>query len=78
MFELKPIHDLVQLAAAGGGFRIKASLRPTSDLVKIAAAASNKGAHIIFIGLKLRPQHDLVQIAAAGKGCVFFDEDDET
>jgi len=78
MFELKPIQDLVQIAAAGGGFRINASLKPTSDLVQIAAAASKTGANIIFIGLPLRPQSDLVQIAAAGKGCVFFEEVDET
>ena len=76
MFELKPIHDLVQIAAAGGGFRINARAKLTSDLVQIAAAASRNGAHIIFVGLKLRPQNELVQIAAAGKGCVFFEEDD--
>ena len=74
MFELKPINELVQIAAAGGGFRIKVNVKPTTDLVQIAAAASKSGAHIIFIGLKTRPQDELVQIAAAGKGCVFFDE----
>jgi DNA replication protein len=74
MFELKPINELVQIAAAGGGFRIKVNVKPTTDLVQIAAAASKTGAHIIFIGLKTRPQDELVQIAAAGKGCVFFDE----
>jgi DNA replication protein len=74
MFELKPINELVQIAAAGGGFRIKVNVKSTTDLVQIAAAASKTGAHIIFIGLKTRPQDELVQIAAAGKGCVFFDE----
>ena len=74
MFELKPTNELVQIAAAGGGFRIKVNVKPTTDLVQIAAAASKTGAHIIFIGLKTRPQDELVQIAAAGKGCVFFDE----
>jgi len=74
MFELKPINELVQIAAAGGGFRIKVNVKSTTDLVQIAAAASKTGAHIIFIGLKTRPPDELVQIAAAGKGCVFFDE----
>ncbi len=74
MFEMKPINEIVQIAAAGGGFRIKANVKTTSELVQIAAAASKTGAHIIFTGLKVRPQDELVQIAAAGKGCVFFDE----
>ena len=77
MFEMKPIQDLVQIAAAGGGFRMKGGQKQTSDLVQIAAAASKSGAHIIFIGLTMRPQSDLMQIAAAGKGCVFFEEIDK-
>ena len=38
MFELKPINELVQIAAAGGGFRIKVNVKSTTDLVQIAAA----------------------------------------
>jgi hypothetical protein len=69
-FELKPTHELVQIAAAGGGFTLKAGLKPTHELVQIAAAARGSGARVTFTGLSLRPTHELVQIAAAGKGVV--------
>lgn len=66
--------DLVQLAAAGGGFTISAQGRPVSDLVTIAAAASNKGARLTITGVAGRMVAELVQIAAAGKGCVVFED----
>lgn len=66
--------DLVQLAAAGGGFTISAQGRPASDLVTIAAAASNKGARLVIVGVGSRVLSELVQIAAAGKGCVSFED----
>lgn len=72
-FELKPTHELIQIAAAGGGFRLDAGLRPTHELVQIAAAAKGSGANIVFAGLKLRPTHELIQISAAGKGVVFLE-----
>ena len=72
-FELKPTHELVQIAAAGGGFRLDANLRPTLELIQIAAAARNSGAHVTFAGLTLRPTHELIQIAAAGKGIVVLE-----
>jgi DNA replication protein len=72
-FELKSTDDLVRIAAVGGGFRLDATLRSTDDLVRIANAASAKGSHVVFAGLKLRTTDDLVRIAAAGKGCVFLE-----
>lgn len=72
-FELKPIHELIQIASAGGGFRLDSALRPTHELVQIANAASKVGTRITFAGLRLRPTHELVKIASAGKGCVFFE-----
>ena len=75
-FELRTTDDLVRIAAAGGGFTLKASLRKTEDLVRIAAAASTKGARVRFTGLSLRSTDDLVRIGAAGKGCVELSGDD--
>lgn len=72
-FELKPTHEPVKIAAAGGGFSLKAGLKPTHELVKIAAAARGSGARVTFTDLALRPTHELVQIAAAGKGVVTFE-----
>lgn len=72
-FKLKTTPELVQIAAAGGGFLLDAALRPTPELVQIAAAASRTGARVTFAGLKLRTTPELVQIAAAGKGCVFLE-----
>ena len=74
MFENKTTLEIVQIAAAGGGFRLKANNRTTLELVQIAAA-SNKGTKIFFSGLRNRTQLELVQIAAAGKGCIFFDDE---
>jgi DNA replication protein len=74
MFETRTIEDLVRIAAAGGGFKIDASLKSTDDLVRIAAAASTKQAKIALTGLKTRTTEDLVRIGAAGKGCVFFED----
>jgi hypothetical protein len=72
-FELKPTHELIQIAAAGGGFRLDAALRPTHELIQIAAAAKSGGAQVTFAGLKLRPTHELIQISAAGKGVVILE-----
>jgi len=75
MFELRTTEDIIRIAAAGGGFTLRATLRPTNDLIRIAAAASSKGARITFTGLKLRPTNDIIQIASAGKGSVVFEEE---
>ena len=72
-FELKPTNELVQIAAAGGGFRLDSSLRPTHELVQIAAAARTSGAQVTFAGLSLRPTYELIQIASAGKGIVILE-----
>ena len=73
MFERKPVNKIIQIAVAGGGFRMDATGKLTSDLVMIAAAASRHKAHIVFTGLHSRTVAELIQIAAAGKGPVFFE-----
>jgi hypothetical protein len=73
MFEMRSTDELVRIAAAGGGFYLKASVRPTLDLVRIAAAAA-QGARIHFSGLGMRPTDEIVRIAAAGKGSIVFDD----
>ena len=72
-FELKPTHELIQIASAGGGFRLDAGLRPTHELIQIASAARGSGAQLTFAGLNLRPTLDLIQIASAGRGVMFFE-----
>jgi hypothetical protein len=72
-FELRSTSDLIQIASAGGGFRLEAKLRSTHDLIKIAAAAANKGSRLTFSGLNIRSTADLIQIASAGKGCVILE-----
>jgi DNA replication protein len=72
-FEDRPTPDLLRVAAAGGGFRLDASLRPTSDLVRIATAAFEAGARVTFAGLNARPTSELLQIAMAGKGFVVLE-----
>jgi DNA replication protein len=70
---MKSTHDLIQIAAAGGGLRLSASTKSTHDLIQIAAAASNKGCHIYLTDAGKKATHDLIQIGAAGKGCVVFE-----
>ncbi|HDY7836846.1 TPA: hypothetical protein RQK39_004255 [Vibrio vulnificus] len=69
-FETRPTRELVQIAAAGGGFELNGATKPTRELVQIAAAGSTTGANLTFTGLSTRPTRELVQIASAGKGCV--------
>lgn len=75
-FQLRPTHDLVMIANAGGGFILDAALRPTSDLIQIATAANRGGARVPLRGLTLRPTHDLLLIANAGGGHVQFSGDE--
>jgi hypothetical protein len=70
---MKPTHDLIQIATAGGGLRLSASTKPTHDLIQIAAAASNMGCHVYLTEAGKKPTHDLIKIGAAGKGCVVFE-----
>lgn len=72
MFEARTTQELVQIAAAGGGFEIRVGPRRTQELVQIAAAASQNGAKVYFRGLAARTTQELVQIAAAGRGSVVF------
>ena len=70
---MKPTHELIQIAASGGGLRLAASSKPTHELIQIAAAASNKGCHVYLTNAGVKPTHELIQIGAAGKGCVVFE-----
>ncbi|WP_279142618.1 hypothetical protein [Photobacterium phosphoreum] len=73
-FENRTTRELVQIAAAGGGFELNGEIKTTRELVQIAAAGANSGANLIFIGLSKLSTRELVQIAAAGKGCVTLSE----
>lgn len=70
----KTTDDMVRIASASGGMRIKSN-KTTDDLVRIASAASGKNVRIIISGSYTKTTDDLVRIAAAGKGCVLFDLD---
>lgn len=73
-FQMMPVDDLVRIAAAGGGFRLDASMRDRDDLIRIAAAAKNGGGVVTFRGLSMRSANDLITIAAAGKGHVILED----
>jgi hypothetical protein len=72
--QTRSTEDLIRIAAAGGGFRLVASVRPTEDLIRIAAAASTGSARIFMSGLSMRPTEDLIRIGAAGQGCAVFED----
>jgi hypothetical protein len=72
MFDMRSLEDAVQVAQAGGGFTMQASVRRTDDLVRIAQAAAKSGAKVTFTGLEMRRTEDLVEIALAGQGAVSF------
>ena len=69
-----PIDDLIQIASAGGGFRLDATQRYPDELMQIATAAKNGGATVIFYGMSRCYTHDLIRIATAGKGAVIFED----
>ena len=74
-FEAKPTTEIIQIANAGGGFKLDASSRPTIELVQIASAASNKGARVVFSGIsRNKTTVELIQIANAGGGSVSFED----
>ena len=66
-------HDLMRIAAAGGGFAIDGGRFTTEDLMRVAAASGNKGVTLHLHGLSGRTSEELMRIAAAGDGAVFFD-----
>lgn len=74
MFEAKMTQDLVEIAAAGGGFTLNAGARMSRDLALIAAAAKRGGATVTFKGLGSRMKNDLIAIASAGSGHVIFSD----
>ena len=65
--------DLVQIAVAGGGFKLDAGTRPISDLIEIASAAARGGGTIYLTGMNKHPTGDLIQISEAGKGHVVLE-----
>jgi len=69
-----PIDDLIQIASAGGGFRLDATQRYPDELMQIATAAKNGGATVIFSGMFQYYTNDLIRIATAGKGAVIFED----
>jgi DNA replication protein len=73
-FGKMPIDDLLQIAKAGGGFRLDATHRYPDELMQIATAAKNGGATVIFYGMARYYTNDLIRIAAAGKGAVIFED----
>lgn len=72
---MKTTSELVRIAAAGGGLRLKASDKTTSELALIASAASNTQAIITITSANSRSTSELALIAAAGKGRVVFEFD---
>lgn len=70
---IRNIQDYVQIAANGGGMRLKATDFTVINLVQIAAQASGKGSRLFITDIDRLSQQDLVQIASNGKGCVVFD-----
>lgn len=73
-FEMKPQHELLQLANAGAGFTIRGNLKPQHELLQLANAARGSGAHITFTGMSLKPNHELLQLANAGKGVLVLED----
>jgi len=69
----KTVEELVQIAAAGGGFTIDAKSYSTEELISIAAAASTRGSRINILNASEKTTRDLISIAAAGGGCVIFE-----
>jgi hypothetical protein len=77
MFTHLGINDLARIAAAGGGFKLRAGHFATNDLVRLAAAAGSGGAKLTLQGLGHLDVNDLVRIAAAGQGNVVFERRDD-
>ena len=73
-FQLKSVHELVEIAAEGGGYRLDGTLKSTEDLERIAAAAKSGGAIVTIHGLHIRSQIDLVRIAKAVAGLVVMED----
>lgn len=72
MLENRSTEDIVRIAAAGGGFELRAGNRSPADLLRIAAAAKMGGAKVVLRGLASRSMDELIDIAAAGAGAVMF------
>ena len=69
----RPVEDLVQIAAAGAGFTLRAVPYNTEELVRIVATARDHGCRIQLTDVSARDTQELVKIAATSKGCVTFD-----
>lgn len=69
----RPIDQLIQIAAAGGGMTVDANTQDLGNLVRLAAAARDHSARIHIVNAARFDTQALVQIAVAGKGAVTFD-----
>ncbi len=69
----KPVADLQNIAAHGGGLVLDAGKYSTHDLSNIAAHAKGKGSRIIIKNADAKSTYDLNSIAAHGGGAVVFD-----
>ena len=67
------VDQLLRIASAGGGLRLKAAAIGLSDLMRIASAASSHGARITVVGSAAIGADGMMRIASAGKGCVAFE-----
>jgi hypothetical protein len=65
---MKPTHDLVRMAAAGGNLDLRTCTKPTVDLVQIAAAVAISHGRLVIGGNKAI--EDLLQIVSAARGRV--------
>ncbi len=74
MFKSKTVVELIQIASAGGGFKLDAKNKNVLELIQIANAAANGGGRIIFTGLGNKTTIELIQISNAGKGNIFFED----
>jgi hypothetical protein len=69
----RPVHELVNIAMAGGGFSLDAHDVDKNSLIQIASAAGGRGGRLeVHNAWQRFSTDDLILIAAAGKGSVFF------
>jgi hypothetical protein len=67
----RPIADLVQIVANGGGLDLQAGNLSTVELVQLARNTLEKST-VILRGLNSRPTDELVQISRNSTGSVIF------
>jgi dihydroorotase-like cyclic amidohydrolase len=70
---LRSIEELIEIARAGGGFRLDASRCSTEDVLRVARVAGECGAQVHISRIYSKSTDDLIKIASAAKGHVFFE-----